>query len=72
MKIIYKNTNGGVSVVYPTDEALTIMTVKEIADKDVPKGIPYAIVEDSEIPTDRTFRDAWVVDEASLTDGVGA
>lgn len=71
MKIIYKNENGGVSILHPTDEALSFMTIEEIAQKDVPTGLPYKIVEDSEIPTDRTFRDAWTVDEATLTDGVG-
>ena len=71
MKIIYKNENGGVSIITPTDEALSFMTIDEIAQKDVPTGLPYKIVEDSEIPTDRTFRDAWVVDESILVDGVG-
>ena len=71
MKIIYKNLNGGVSVVHPTEEALSVMTIDEIAKKDVPTGIAYAIVEDAFIPTDRTYRDAWVVDESILTDGVG-
>ncbi len=72
MKIIYKNEDGGVSILHPTDEALKHMTIDEIALKDVPAGLPFAIVEDLEIPTDRTFRDAWTVDEAILTDGVGA
>ena len=72
MKIIYKNENGGVSIIIPTVEALECMTIDEIAKKDVPTGLPYKIVEDSEIPEDRTFRDAWVIDEATLTDGVGA
>ena len=71
MKIIYKNSNGGVSIVIPSPEALKHMTIDEIALKDVPTGLPFAIVEDSEVPTDRTFRDAWTVDEATLTDGVG-
>ena len=71
MKVIYKNENGGVSILHPTDEALSFMTIDEIAKKDVPTGLPYKIVEDSEVPTDRTFRDAWTVDEANLTDGVG-
>ena len=71
MKIIYKNVNGGVSIVHPTEEALSVMTIDEIAKKDVPTGIAYAIVEDDFIPTDRTYRDAWVVDESILTDGVG-
>ena len=71
MKIIYKNESGGVSILHPTDEALSFMTIDEIAKKDVPTGLPYKIVEDSEVPTDRTFRDAWTIDEATLTDGVG-
>lgn len=71
MKIIYKNESGGVSILHPTDEALSFMTIDEIAKKDVPTGLAFAIVEDSEIPEDRTFRDAWTVDEATLTDGVG-
>ena len=71
MKIIYKNENGGVSVLHPAEEAPSFMAINEIAKKDVPTGLPYKIVEDSEVPTDRTFRDAWAVDEATLTDGVG-
>lgn len=71
MKIIYKNENGGIVIITPTEEALSFMTIDEIAEKDVPTGLPYKIVDDSEIPTDRTFRDAWIVDETTLTDGVG-
>lgn len=71
MKIIYKNESGGVSILHPTDEALSFMTIDEIAKKDVPTGLPYKILDDSEVPTDRTFRDAWTVDESTLTDGVG-
>ena len=71
MKIVYKNIDGGVSIVHPTEEALSVMTIDDIAKKDVPTGIAYAIVEDDFIPTDRTYRDAWVVDESILTDGVG-
>ena len=72
MKIIYKNSNGGVSIITPSPETLKYMTIDEIALKDVPTGLPFTIVEDSEIPTDRTFRDAWTVDDSILTDGVGA
>ena len=48
------------------------MTVEEIAQKDVPTGRPYKIVNVSEISSDRTFRNAWDIDEAELTDGTGA
>ena len=46
--------------------------MEELAQKDVPTGLKYKIVEDSDIPTDRSFRDAWEVAESELTDGVGA
>ena len=69
--IIFQTDDGGVAIIHPTPDALTFMTIDEIAKKDVPTGLPYKIVADSEVPTDRTFRDAWTVDEATLTDGVG-
>ena len=68
-RIIYQNDTGGVAVLTPADCGLTI---EEIAAKDVPTGKPYKIVDVSEIPTDRQWRDEWTVDEADLTDGVGA
>ena len=70
MKIIYKSTEGTVSVITPSLEWSG--TMEELAQKDVPTGLKYKIVEDDVIPTDRTFRNAWEVDEAELTDGVGA
>ena len=69
--IIYKNDDGGVSIVIPAPEALEKYGIQAIAEKDVPEGKPYKIIDASEIPQDRTFRSAWTVDEAELTDGVG-
>ena len=71
-RIIYKTDDGGTAVIIPTDEALAEHTIQEIAEKDVPAGKPYKIVSVDDIPSDRTFRNAWTVDEATLTDGVGA
>ena len=68
-RIIYQNDTGGVAVLTPADCGLTI---EQIAAKDVPTGKPYKIVDVSEIPTDRQWRNEWTVDEADLTDGVGA
>ena len=68
-RIIYQNDTDGVAVLIPADCGLTI---EQIAAKDVPTGKPYKIVDASEIPTDRQWRDEWTVDEADLTDGVGA
>ena len=74
-RIIYKNTDSSVSsdvsIIIPTPEALQSMTIEQIAKKDVPTGYKYKIVDVSEISSDRTFRDAWTIDEAELTDGVG-
>jgi len=58
-KIVYTQDDGTLAIVIPTPEALDTMTVEEIATKDVPTGKEYHIVEDSEVPSDRTFRDAW-------------
>jgi hypothetical protein len=33
--------------------------MEELAAKDVPAGANYEIVEDSVVPSDRTFRGAW-------------
>jgi hypothetical protein len=69
--IVYKQDNGVAAIVRPTDEALAQYGIHAIAQKDVPAGKPYKIINASEIPTDRTQREAWTVDTAELTDGVG-
>jgi hypothetical protein len=70
MRIIFKTVEGTVSVISQSPNWSG--TMEELAQKDVPTGLKYKIVEDSVIPTDRSFRSAWEVDEAELTDGVGA
>jgi hypothetical protein len=67
-RIIYKNTDGSISIIIPADCGLT---VEQIAQKDVPTGLNYKIVDVSEVPSDREFRNAWTIDDAELTDGVG-
>ena len=59
-KIIYTQENGVVAVVHPTDQSLKEMTIEEIAQRVVPLGVTYSIVDDSVIPTDRSFRNSWV------------
>ena len=54
-RIIYKTDEGGVAVVIP---AVSV----ELAMKDIPDGVQYKIVDVADIPSDRTFRDAWTVD----------
>ena len=68
-RIIYKNADGEVYILIPADCGLT---VEQIAAKDVPTGLAYKIVDVADIPTDRTDRALWEVDQNDLTDGVGA
>jgi hypothetical protein len=56
-RIIFQNAEGGVSVIIPTGE----LPIEEVAAKDVPEGVAYEIVTTDEVPSDRTFRNAWVV-----------
>ena len=59
-KIIF-DYEGNISVMTPSSEALQIMTIEQIAEKDLPVGVStYSIVEDSVVPTDRSFRNSWV------------
>jgi hypothetical protein len=55
-RIIYPTDDGGVAVIIPADCGLTI---EQIAAKDVPAGKPFEIVDVADIPSDRTFRNAW-------------
>ena len=68
--IIYLQDNGIVAVCTPTPEALQTMTIQEIAAKDVPKNKKYRIVDVADLPD--APQESWVINEADLTDGVGA
>lgn len=70
--IIYKQGSGIVAVIYPTQEAIAVLGIEAIAVKDVPTGAPFKIIDDTDLPVDRSQRMAWTVDDAELTDGVGA
>lgn len=56
-RIIYQTNDGGVDVIIPAADCG--LTVDEIAAKDVPAGKQFKIVDVSDIPEDRTFRNAW-------------
>ena len=67
-RIIYKTEDGGVAIIIPASQS--ILTIEEIALKDVPANVAYKIVDVSEIPIDRTFRNAWEAD-FDVPDGYG-
>lgn len=70
-RIIYKNLDNSVGVLIPTEEVLKFATVSQVAEKDVPKDLPYKIVSIDDIPSDREFRDAWIWDNTIVPDGFG-
>jgi hypothetical protein len=56
-RILYPLEGNGTAIIIPAPECG--LTIEQIAQKDVPQGLPYKIVDVSEIPEDRTFRGAW-------------
>jgi len=68
-RVIYQTDEGGVAVLVPAPNCE--LTIEQIAKKDVPTGKAYKIVDVADVPSDRTFRNAWEVDADTLTDGVG-
>lgn len=56
-RIIYPTDDGGFAVIVPAEDCG--LTIEEIAQKDVPSQKPYKIIEATDLPTDRIFREAW-------------
>ena len=80
MRLIYDN-DGVAAVVTPTPDFISQLSVLDaegndtvtleeklihIANKDLPTGTKYEIIDDSVDLSDRTFRDAW-----TYTSGAG-
>ena len=74
MKIILvKRTDNGVSYLIPTAEVLEIYTIEQVAQKDVDEGLPFWIIDNTELPEDQTFMDAWEISETMREpDGYGS
>ena len=66
--VVYQQDNGIAAILNPTSEALESMTIEEIAAKDVPAGAAWEIIDSSELPADRTFRDAWTKGSGTVTE----
>ncbi len=63
-RIIYK-TEEGVSIIVPSPNWTG--TIEELAAKDVPSGSEYWIVEDSDLPSDKTYRNAWEINDGVVS-----
>ncbi|CAB4142769.1 hypothetical protein UFOVP435_20 [uncultured Caudovirales phage] len=69
--IIFKRSDGGISVCIPNPEVVALVGIEAIARKDVPAGRPFKIVDEADLP-DRSTQDFWLIDDVDLDDGVGA
>ena len=58
-RIIYDNGEGGVSIIVPSTHCTSLDKLAEA----VPAGKAYQIIEEGAVPSDRTFRDAWIYEE---------
>ena len=67
-RIVYQLAGQPVSVLVPCECGLTF---EQIGSKDVPRGVPFWIVDASTIPDDRTFRNAWGLDVESMGEPSG-
>ena len=71
-RIIYKNQDNSAAALIPAQEVLDTVGLQAIAEKDVPQDLPYWLVDASVIPSDRTARNAWEIDESmGEPDGFG-
>lgn len=71
-RIIYKNPDNSIAILIPTEGVLASVGLSAIAEKDVPHNLPYWFADVSQIPSDRSARDAWEIDESLGTpDGFG-
>ena len=69
--IIYKSEAGNAMLIIPAPNCG--VSIEEITRKDVPAGLPYHIVDASQVPEDQTFYSAWEADFTNPTGyGIGA
>lgn len=67
MKIIYPNPTGGIAVAAVNPKYTDLIAAGK---KFVPKGLPFKVVSNNNLPSDDTFFDAWEYDFANK-DGIG-
>lgn len=69
-RIVYMNSDGGISIIIPNEEILKEISIEELAIKDTPAGVSFSIVDELDIPTDRLFRDAWEITNEQISANV--
>lgn len=56
-RLMYHDASGNLCIVIPAPG--TGLSLAEIAQKDIPTGRTFVAVDEANVPTDRTYRNAW-------------
>lgn len=70
--IVYQVQGTPVSVTRPGPEASVLnVPLLQVAQHAVPDGVPFWLIEESDVPTDRAFREAWELDVSAMGEPAG-
>jgi len=61
--ILFRKDDNSIGYIYSGSE---FHSLEEIAVLDVPKGAEWKIIDEEELPADKTFRDAWVWNDGKV------
>lgn len=64
-RIIYTNSENKLCVVIPAPDCQ--LSLEQIIQKDVPPNTQYTVIDDVDLPQERTFRGAWEEDAANAS-----
>lgn len=69
--VIFKNVDNKFAILTPTQEALQFATIEQTAEKDVPAGCPYWIVDASELPANIPIKAIYIDENETQPNGYG-
>lgn len=67
-RIVFQGEGQTMAVIIPCDCGIPVL---QIGQKDVPDGVPFWIVDASDIPEDRVLRNAWDLDSSVMGEPAG-
>ena len=64
-KLIIYSLNGYTVVLYPSEKWSEAL--EELAIRHIPANVVWYIIEESQLPPDETFRDAWIIENSLIS-----